>query len=194
MGENESLAGIGKSAALSALGPSWDGRQDHRRSDHKAMQETLKAQEAMRFWNGEIAKVARDFESRWTSISLKRVDRELADKLRRQRNLYAEATIRGTQKQIINQGQGVCMGYLLATRRMEQAGEPDDAYMIGTCPLTGSMIAIGPQVAVERVKERYGAEVPLFTPDELASLAGRMKGFREVADIKRKFPGATIEG
>jgi len=188
-GNRENRSPPATQSAYDDLGPSIKGT---RQSDKKATQEAQKAQEAMRYWHSEITKTALLFESRWTLLALKRTDPAFADALRRGRNLFVEACVRGTHKQIHTQGAGVVRGFVAAANRMEQAGAPDDAYLVGQCPDTGTMIAIGVQAAQERVREVYGDKVAFFTADELAALCGRVEALRTVAEVKRKFPGAVV--
>ena len=160
---------------------------------HPTIKEIRDADKALRHWHAETAAAALPFESRWTMLALRRVDAGFASLLREQRALFDEACIRGTAEDIEVQGAGLCRGYAAATRALEAADEPDDAYQIGRCPTTGTTVAIGQQkAAVERVRELHGDAVVWITPDEVAILFASVEGFKAVAVVKKLFPGAEI--
>ena len=70
------------------------------------------------------------------------------------------------------------------------ADTPDDAYLLGVCPRTGTKVAIGDQVAARaRVREIHGEQVIWMTPHECASLLASQQ---TVASLKRLFPGAEL--
>ena len=67
---------------------------------------------------------------------------------------------------------------------------PDDAYLLGVCPRTGTKVAIGDQTAARaRVREVHGEAVIWLTPHECASLLASQQ---TVASLKRLFPGAEL--
>jgi hypothetical protein len=149
--------------------------------------------EVVKNWRGMIAKRAQEFEQRWTRLTLKRVDGELAEKFERQRDLFDEACITGTVAQIYAHGEAMLRGYAAVTRALERAGVEDDAYLIGRCPKTGTMVAIGNQKAAgDRVREIHGEQVVLLSPDEVATLFGSIEALKTIAAIKRRFPGAEV--
>ena len=90
-------------------------------------------------------------------------------------------------------GRGLAKGYAVAVATLEGAGAEDDAYQLGRCPTTGTVVAIGEQrAAVERVREIHGEAVVWITPDEVATLFASVEGFKAVAAVKKRFPGAEI--
>ena len=75
-------------------------------------------------------------------------------------------------------------------RRMEAVGAPDDAYVLGVCPRTGTRVAIGDQTAARaRVRELHGEQVIWLTPHEVATL---LASHQVAASLKRLFPGAEL--
>lgn len=149
--------------------------------------------EIMKKWHAEVAEEAYAFERRWTRLTLKRVDPELAAKFTRQQDLFEEACVTGTAAQIQAHGAAMLRGYLAITKALEQAGVEDDAYLIGRCPKTGTTVAIGDQkAAIDRVREIHGEQVVLLSPDEVATLFGSVEALKTIAAIKRRFPGAEV--
>ena len=147
----------------------------------------------MRKWRTEASAAALSFESRWTMLALRRVDADLAQRLGEQRNLFDQACITGTADEIETQGAAMCRGYAAAVRALEASGAADDAYLLGRCPRTATVVAIGEQkAAVERVRELHGEDVVWITPDEVATLFASAEGFKMVAAVKQMFPGAEI--
>src|SRR6476620_8462527 len=118
----------------------------------------LKAEDAaMRQWAAAVAEAALPFESRWTLAALKRVNADILRRLLEQRGLFDHAMGTGTADEIEQHGAALCRGYRKATQTLEQAAEPDDAYMLGQDPRSGFRVAIGEQkAAAERVRELNG--------------------------------------
>ena len=88
------------------------------------------------------------------------------------------------------QTDGMVRGWLAITRRLEEAGAEDDAYLLGVCPRTGTKVAIGEQLAARaRVQELHGEAVVWMTPHEAATL---LASHQTVASLKRLFPGAEL--
>jgi hypothetical protein len=128
------------------------------------------------------------FESRWTMRALKRVDADLCQAIDEQRALFHEAILTGEDDQIKEHGEAMCRGWQAAVVRMEQAGEPDDSYVLGSSG--GVMVAIGSQrSASARVRELHGDRVVWLTPDEIAAM---FVGMQTVATVKALWPGAEI--
>lgn len=145
------------------------------------------------FWRAAVGEAAVSFESRWTQMALQRVDPELAENLHAQAGLFHEACFLGVMREIAVHGAALCRGYQAAVRACEAAGETDDAYQLGRCPRTGTVVAIGQQkAALERIRHLHGEDVVWLTPDEVASLFGSLDGLKEIAAIKRKYPGAEV--
>lgn len=146
-------------------------------------------------WLGAVSVAAQAFEARWTLLALRRVDAALAKRLHEQRELFVEAYVTGDVADIVEQGAAMCRGYVIAAAALEQAGAPDDAYQLGQCPNTGTMVAIGEQkAAVNRVREVYGENVIWVTPDEIAMLFATIEALKSIGTVKRKFSGSEILG
>jgi hypothetical protein len=144
-------------------------------------------------WHHRISQAAQAFESRWTQLALRRLDPELAASLHEQRNLWVEAVVTGMRADIELHGAAMVRGYVAVTAALEAAGIPDDAYQIGQDPVTGLMVAIGDQkAAVGRICEVYGEDVILISPDEVATLFANVAALKQIADVKRQFPGAEM--
>jgi hypothetical protein len=155
-----------------------------------AMKSTL---EEVKNWRAQVAEAAYAFERRWTRLTLKRVEKELAAKLIRQQDLFNEACVTGTVAQIREHGAAMLRGYAVVTQALERAAVEDDAYLIGRCPKTGTTVAIGDQkAAIDRVREIHGEQVVLLSPDEVATLFGSVEALKTIAAIKRRFPGAEV--
>jgi hypothetical protein len=147
----------------------------------------------IRSWMEEVSKAAASFESRWTDLSLRRVDNELARRFHEQRNLFHAALLKGDGKEVELQGGAMCRGYAAIVKRMEAAGAEDDAYQLGQDPQTGTKVAVGTQkAAIERVRDLHGQDVVWITPDEVAALMAGIEMFKFVTAVKQRFPGAEI--
>lgn len=137
------------------------------------------------------SEAAKAFESRWTIRALRRVNSELGEALQDQIDLFNEALIKGSMGEVRDQGEALIRGYAVCAKAMDDAGEPDDAYMIGKDPDTGLTVAIGEnRLCVDRVRDVYGEKVVWVVPDEIASI---MAGMQTVARVKQLWPGAEIE-
>ena len=82
-------------------------------------------------------------------------------------------------------------GYAEAAQALQDAGEADDAYMIGEDPRTGFRVIIGQQRAAAR-RELNGKAVIWITPDEVAAVLANLEAFKPIAAVKTFFPGAEI--
>jgi hypothetical protein len=81
---------------------------------------------------------------------------------------------------------------MAATKALEAAAEPDDAYMLGSDPVSGLKVAIAHQrAAVERIVEVHGQQACWVSPDEVAVMMASEQ-FKKIAGIKQSFPGAEI--
>lgn len=144
-------------------------------------------------WLAEVSAAALPFESRWTWLALRRVDDDLGRRLFEQRGLFDQACVTGTAKEVETHGAAMCRGYAAAVRALEQAGAEDDAYQIGSDPVSGLKVAVGAQkAALARVREVHGQDVVWITPDEVAVLMASVEGFKSLGAIKRRFPGAEV--
>jgi hypothetical protein len=147
----------------------------------------------VRHWLAEVSSAALPFESRWTWLSLRRVDDDLGRRLFEQRGLFDEACVTGTAAEVETHGAAMCRGLALAVRTMEQSGAEDDAYMLGSDPTTGLKVAVGLQKsALDRVREVHGQDVVWVTPDEVATLMASVEAFKFVGAVKQFFPGAEV--
>jgi hypothetical protein len=148
---------------------------------------------AVRHWLAEVSAAALPFESRWTWLSLRRVDDDLGRRLFEQRGLFDAACVTGTAAEVETHGSAMCRGLALAVRTMEQAGAEDDAYMLGSDPASGLKVAVGLQkAALDRVREIRGQDVVWVTPDEVATLMASVEAFKFVGAVKQFFPGAEV--
>jgi hypothetical protein len=142
----------------------------------------------------EVTKAASGFETRWTMLSLRRVNGALADALREQKELYHQATVSGTKRQQQEHAEALIRGYAAAISAMEAAGEADNTYSVGrhdgTVVIVGAtkmpmgMLADKPDPSVKRVI--------VITADEIAFLFDTLPAFQKIADIKHLFPGAEV--
>lgn len=138
----------------------------------------------------EVSAAAKPYESRWTLRALAVVDRELYLRFREQQALWEQALLAGTADEVSEQTAAMCRGWAAIALRLDQADAPDDAYMIGVCPRTGTRVAIGDQVAArDRVREIEGERTIWLTPHEVATLLGSQQA---LASLKNIFPGAEL--
>lgn len=144
-------------------------------------------------WRRQVSDAAVALECRWTMNALRRVDAELARRLHEQIGLFDQACVTGSEDEVALHGAATCRGYSAAVAALGQAGEPDDAYLIGFDSASGLRIAIGDQkAAVDRVREIHGDRVIWVTPDECARLLAGVEAFKFVGAVKQFFPGAEI--
>jgi hypothetical protein len=161
--------------------------------DGVVMSDGSSRDQMVRYWFGETSAAAAAFERRWTLLALRRVNRELAARLQQQRELFDKMCSAGTAYQIEVQGAALCRGYLVSTKALEAAAEPDDAYMLGLDPTSGLKVAIGHQrAAVERIVEVHGQRTCWVSPDEIAVMMASVEQFKKIAEVKQSFPGAEI--
>ena len=146
---------------------------------------------AMRRWRAEVSEAARTFESRWTWAALRRVDRQLHHRLKEQLRLLEQALNIGSAAEIERQGAAAVRGYAEAAQALQDAGEADDAFVIGEDPRTGFRVIIGQQRAAAR-RELNGKAVIWITPDEVAAVLANLEAFKPIAAVKTLFPGAEI--
>ena len=107
--------------------------------------------------------------------------------------MFDGACIDGTADDIALHGAATCRGYAAAVRAMEAAGAPDDAYQLGTDPVTGTKVAIGAHKGIiDRVSDLHGQDVICITPDEVAVMVGSVEAVKGIGEIKKLFPGAEI--
>jgi hypothetical protein len=131
-----------------------------------------------------VADAARPFESRWTLRSLAVVDKELYLRFREQQDDWNAALVTGDAEDIAEQTAAMCRGWAAAFAAM--GDRPDNAYLIGFDPETGTRVAISDQAAA---RERVGDGAIWLTPNECAVLLGRVQ---PLAEMKGLFPGAEI--
>ena len=144
-------------------------------------------------WMKKVSEAALSVESRWTLAALRRVAPDLHQAMTEQLSLYHEALVLGDRTEVDKHAGATVRGYRAVTEAMARSGEPDDAYMIGHDPKTGTVVAIGDQKAcVYRVRQVAGKNAVWLTPDECAALFASVEGFKTIAAIKNRFPGAEI--
>jgi hypothetical protein len=140
-----------------------------------------------------VSETAQLLEARWTYAALRRVSSDIATRLHQQRQLFVEACVRGSARDIVTQGEALIRGYQAATAALERAGEEDDAYVIGVDLVTGLKVAIGQQrAALNRIREVHGDKVIWVTPDEVARMLAGMESFKVIGAVKKLFPGAEV--
>lgn len=140
-----------------------------------------------------VSDAATPFESRWTLRALRRVDRDLHDRLLEQQGLYHEALVTGDPAAVEEHAAAMCRGWAMVTRVMEAAAVEDDAYLLGHDPKTGTTVAVGEnRHAIDRVRALHGQRVVWLTPDEIAALFAGIERFKTIAAIKQQFPAAEI--
>ena len=126
------------------------------------------------------------FDTRWSMDALQRVDAELHGRLVEQRQLWHEAQIVGDEVEMERQGEALCRGWVWAIERMERAGEPDDAYMLGQHG--NLLVAIGERKAAHSVV-RDGRQAVWLTPDAVAKMAA---GLQTLATLRELWPDAEL--
>ena len=139
----------------------------------------------------DITSAATAYEARWTLAALHRVDPDIHGRLRRQIDLWLEASRHGDEDEIVTQGEALVRGYRRAVEIMVGAGAADDAYILGADEASGLRVAIGDQVAAaDRVAALHPGTIWLST-DEVAGLLNSLDGFAAIAAMKRAWPAAV---
>jgi hypothetical protein len=81
-------------------------------------------------------------------------------------------------------------GWAAATRRMEEVGAEDDAYVLGVDTNTGTVVGFGTaKASAERVRRIHGKQALFFSPDEVATMASSV---RTLAVLQAAFPGCEL--
>jgi hypothetical protein len=57
---------------------------------------------------------------------------------------------------------------------------------------SGLTVAVGPKPCCDRLQELYRDSVHWFSPVEIATIVAMDARFKQLADVKRMFPGADI--
>jgi hypothetical protein len=143
-------------------------------------------------WQGKVSEAARPFEGRWTEGALRRIDPALHARFKQQQELFNASLAHGSTREVGNRGAAMVRGYVAVVTAMQAAGVPDDAYQIGCEPKSGLTVAVGPKPCCDRLQELYGDSVQWFSPDEIATIIAMDARFKQLADVKRVFPGAEI--
>jgi len=129
------------------------------------------------------------FLSRWRLSSLKRVDPKLYDRLEEQRILFDKAIFSDDRESKL-QGEAMQRGWAAATQRMIVLDEPDDAFMYGTDPKTGAVVAIGVAPPKDsRLHLKNGHRVTFVTPDEVATMVA---AYGALIAVKQAFPDCEV--
>jgi hypothetical protein len=130
------------------------------------------------------------FTSRWRLGSLRSIDPELHKRLREQCALFEAALFGPDDRETRLQAEATVRGWKAALQRMEEIDAADDAFLYGTDPETGLVVAIGDRPPSEsRLRLMDGHRVMFLTPAEVAKLAA---GINAVAQIKQAFPDAEV--
>jgi hypothetical protein len=136
-----------------------------------------------------VGAAAASFEGRWSLRALRRVDPELYALVMEQQELYHEALVTGEMACLKVQAEAMVRGWNAATRRMEEVGEEDDAYVLGLDTNTGTVVAIGDNKAIGPRVRALHPRALVFTPDEVATMASSL---RTLAPLQAAFPGAEL--
>jgi hypothetical protein len=137
-----------------------------------------------------VSEAAKPFESRWTLRALLAEDKELYHRFREQQGLWNAALVTGSEIEIADQTAAMCRGWHAIAQRMDEAGVPDNAYLIGVDEETGTQVAIGDQLATrDRVREVHGEKTIFLTPSEVATL---LTSTTVITSLKNLFPGAEL--
>jgi hypothetical protein len=138
-----------------------------------------------------VATASEAFESRWTMRALKRVDPALYSLFAEQEADYGRALLSGTEAEVEEQAGAMVRGYAAIAKRMVEANEPDDAYLLGIDPVSGTRVAIGDQKhAAARVRELEPVgEVIFITPDEVACIVAGLEAIKRAKNI---FPDCEV--
>jgi hypothetical protein len=144
-------------------------------------------------WQAKVSDAAVPFEARWTEAALRRIDPILYTRFQRQREMFNAAVESGTLDEVATHGGAMVRAYIAVVTAMQAADAPDDAYQIGRGP-NGLTIAIGPRPCCARVWELYGDDVQWFSADEVATIIETDRRLKALAEVKRAFPGALING
>jgi len=119
---------------------------------------------------------------------LRRIDPELHDRFRKQREWFNAALENGAIDEVVDNGAAMVRGYVVVVAAMEAATA---AYQIGRGP-GGLTIAIGPKPCCARLQELYGDTVQWFSPDEIAAIIELDARFKGIVEIK-PFPAAEMK-
>jgi hypothetical protein len=148
--------------------------------DHKVVAECLSL----------VAPAESAFRSRWRLGTLRRIDAELHALLVEQIDLFNISLVTGSATEAREHAQAMVRGWRAACAALEAPLKPDDAYLVGFDPNTGTRVVVAEQLAsVARVQSVAGERVVLVTPDEVARMVA---GMAIVAEAKRFFPDAEI--
>ncbi len=127
------------------------------------------------------------FLGRWRLSSLQRVDPHLYQRLEEQRELFDRAMF---DRDAALQGEAMQRGWAAATQRMIALDEPDDAFMYGTDPKTGAVVAIGTAPPKDsRLRLKDGHRVTFVTPDEVATMVA---AYGALIAVKQAFPDCEV--
>lgn len=128
------------------------------------------------------------FLMRWRLSSLQRIDKELHDLLDEQRNLFEVALFGPNEAETELQAAATVRGWKAACSAMLAISQPDDAWLYGTDPATGVVVAIGER-GKPHVEMKDGQRLVYVTPDEVAKLVA---GMGLLVEVKNAFPDAEV--
>lgn len=130
------------------------------------------------------------FNSRWRLSTLRRADPSLYEALVEQIDLYNAALVSGSATDAREHAAAMVRGWRAACAALESPLLPDDAYLTGFDPTTGTRVVIAEQQASVGRVQRHGADrVLVVTPDEVAKL---MAASVILAETKALFPDAEL--
>jgi hypothetical protein len=122
--------------------------------------------------------------------TLRRVDADLHQAVVEQIDLYNTALVTGSDQEARLQAAAMVRGWRAACAALESPLLPDDAYLVGFDPNTGTRVVVAEQQAsIGRVQAVAGERVVMVTPDEVARMVA---GMTIIAEAKRLFPDAEI--
>ena len=79
----------------------------------------MKAKDFLPMYREVVLKASMAFEAQWTWRALRAVDPDLARRLREQIEIFDEACVTGTPREIVEHGQATARGYAAAVQAMD---------------------------------------------------------------------------
>jgi hypothetical protein len=135
-----------------------------------------------------VCELASLFEARWMMGALAFHASDLHEALEDQIGRFNHALLKGTDAEIVEQGEATCRGWQAAIVAMEESGIADDAYHIGE--FGGVIVAIGRQRhAPEHLRKQYGPDLVWLTPRECAALYTKLEVARA---LKAEWPDGEL--
>lgn len=130
------------------------------------------------------------FRSRWRLGTLARANPDLHSALVEQIDLYNAALVTGSATDAREHAAAMVRGWCAACSALESPLLPDDAYLTGFDPSTGTRVVIAEQQAsAGRIQRVAGDRVVIVTPDEVARMVAAAA---IVAECKVFFPDTEL--